>query len=253
MISDDVLWKPDDPNLDILPLWKGTGGAGLTAPFVDTHVAVRFLGGVDNKSDATAPNCTDRVRGLRSPGGVDRLGLWCDLAVRQPDGSLKTRFDLIRSRLDRFKNNGINLMIVLDDVPWAFVSEDSEPCQGFGCQYLPPRDPAEFAAWVGTVAAFLVKSYGEEYTSRIRWRLGTEANGPRWSNHGKLFEPYMQTYTLTMKQIKQIIPKAQVGPSNWVEVTGSSGNLSAAGSDAFQFQFYNAIANDSSIPLDWVR
>ena len=74
MIAPGVLWQPDDPNLAVLPLWNGTGGDGLTAPFVDTHIAVRFLGGVGNFSDVTAPNCTDRVKGLRGPGGVDRLG-----------------------------------------------------------------------------------------------------------------------------------------------------------------------------------
>ena len=79
---------------------RGTGGGGLTAPFVDTHIAVRFLGGVGNFSDVTAPNCADEVRGLRGPGGVDRVGRWCDLAVRQPDGSLESRFDLVRSRFD---------------------------------------------------------------------------------------------------------------------------------------------------------
>jgi hypothetical protein len=252
MIAPDVLWQPDDPNLAVLPSWRGTGGGGLTAPFVDTHIAVRFLGGVGNFSDVTAPNCTDKVTGLRGPGGVDRVGRWCDLVVRQPDGSLKSRFDLVRSRLDRFHDNGIDLMIVLDDVPWAFVGVRSETCQGFGCQYLPPKDPAEFAKWVGELAAFMLKSYGQKYASRIRWRLGTEANGPRWSNHGKVFEPYLETYTLTMKRIKQVIPAAQVGASNWVEVTGSSGNLTEGGSDAFQWKFYSALAADPSIPLDWV-
>ena len=118
MIAPGVLLQPDDPNLAVLPSWNGTGGKGLTAPFVDTHVAVRFLGGVGNFSDVTTPNCTDRVKGLRGPGGVDRLGVWCDLVVRQPDGSLLTRYDLVRSRLDRFVDNGIDLMIILDDVPW---------------------------------------------------------------------------------------------------------------------------------------
>lgn len=135
---------------------------------------------------------------------------------------------------------------------WAFVNVTSETCEGFGCQYLPPDNPAEFADWVGVLAAYLLKAYGSEYASRIRWRLGTEANGPRWSNHGKVFEPYLQTYALTMKKIRQVIPAAEVGPSNWVEVVGSSGNLTAGGSDAFQYKFYSALAEDRSIPLDWI-
>lgn len=172
--------------------------------------------------------------------------------MRQPDGSLQTRYDLVRSRLDRFVDNGLDLMIILDDVPWAFVDVRSEQCQGFGCQYLPPRDPAEFASWVGDLAGFMIKAYGGDYASRIRWRLGTEANGPRWSNHGVLFDPFLETYSRTMKRIKEVIPGAEVGASNWVEVTGASGNLTEHGSDAFQWKFYSALAADPSIPLDWV-
>ena len=118
MIADDVLWRTDDPNLAILPRWKGPAGMrNLTAPFVDTHVAVRFLGGVGNKSDVTGAECRDGLHGPQPTSGVDREGVWCDLVVRAADGSLVTRFDLVHSRLDRFFDNGVDLMIVLDDVP----------------------------------------------------------------------------------------------------------------------------------------
>ena len=172
MISPGVLWTRDDANLAILPQW--TAGGNLTVPFMDTHIAVRFLGGVSNRVDATAAGCVDRVKGLRKPGGVDRDGLWCDLVVRQPDGSLQTRFDLIHSRLDRFVDNGIDLMIVLGDVPWAFVDETppTPTCPGFGCQYLPPKDPQEFATWMGTVASYFLKSYAEKTKESSPVRVG---------------------------------------------------------------------------------
>ena len=143
MISSDVLWAHDDPNLAILPRWQPPGN--LTAPFVDTHVAVRFLGGVSNYSLATAPDCADSLARSQPSAGVDRAGVWCDLAVRQPDGSLRSRFDLVHSRLDRFVSNGIDLMIVLGDVPWAFVNVTEEQCENYGCQYLPPISCSEFA------------------------------------------------------------------------------------------------------------
>jgi hypothetical protein len=194
------LHRPNtDPNIAILPQWNSTGKGNMTVPFLDTHVAVRFLGGVSNRSAATAPDCTDRAKGLHSPGGVDVDGLWCDLVVRQNDGSLKTRFDLIHSRLDRFVDNGIDLMIVLDNVPWAFVDATSEPCQGFGCQYLPPQNATEFAEWMGSVATYFVQAYGEAYSSKIRWRLGTETNGPRWGGHGLYFNQVLECYVLTMR------------------------------------------------------
>lgn len=136
-------------------------------PFLDEHVAVRFLGGVSNLSTATRPGCTDRVeedtvygRSRRLQVGVGALtpnAVWCDLVVRDKrTGQLHSRFDLVRSRLDRYFENGINVMVVLDNVPWAFVAKSGDnatkqPCQTYGCQYLPPDDPAEFAGWVGTL------------------------------------------------------------------------------------------------------
>ena len=74
MVARDALWSVEDANLGILPQrWEGTGG-NLTIPFVDTHVAVRFLGGVSNYTNAIAGDCVDRAKGLHSPGGVDRDG-----------------------------------------------------------------------------------------------------------------------------------------------------------------------------------
>jgi hypothetical protein len=40
--------------------------------------------------------------------------------------------------------------------------------------------------------------------------------------------------------------------SNWVEVVGRSGNLTLNGSDSFQYRFYKAVADDPTLPLDWI-
>lgn len=58
------------------------------------------------------------------------------------------------------------------------------------------------------------KSWGADYASRIRWRLGTEANGPRWTNRGEYLSQYLECYKLTMERIKQTIPSAEVGVSH---------------------------------------
>lgn len=228
----------DNKNLEILPKWHPPGA--LTMPFVDEHVAVRFLGGVNNYSDATLPGCADSST------------VWCDLVRRLPDGSLESRFDLVKSRLDRYALNGLDVMIVLDNVPWAFVSVKEQVCAGFGCQYLPPDDPQEFADWIGELATYLGQTYGSEYAARIRWRLGTEANGPRWGNRGQYFQRYLDAYKLTAERIRAKIPRARVGASNWVEVMGKSGDLTPGGSDDFQYRFYAALAEDPSVPLDWI-
>ena len=76
--------------------------------------------------------------------------------------------------------------------------------------------------WIGTLAEHMLKSWGADYAGRIRWRLGTEANGPRWSNHGEYLLQYIECYKLTMERIKQLIPTAEVGASNMVRSIPSS-------------------------------
>ena len=149
MIASNALWSVHDRNLEILPRWQVDPSYKLTMPFMDTHVAVRFLGGVSPFSVATSPGCIDSVA-APEPSGVDRNGVWCDLVTRASDGSLQNRFDLVRPRLDRYVDNGMDVLIVLDNVPWAFVAHANRtgPCFSFGCQYLPPDHPAEFASWV---------------------------------------------------------------------------------------------------------
>jgi len=234
----NLLTDPDDRNIAILPKWDPKGKKSL--PLADTHVAVRFLGGVSPYADATKDGC------------VDEGGVWCDLVRRLPDGSLQNRWDLVDSRLSQFADNAVDAMIVLDNVPWAFVNITTEQCQDFGCQYLPPDDPSKFATWVGELATYMKEKFGSAWTSRIRWRLGTEANGPRWSDRGKYFDAYLESYKLTMKRIKEVLPSAQVGTSNLVEVVGSSGDFTPGGPDGFQYKFYEAIGADSSIPLDFI-
>ena len=284
VISSNALWHRDDPNIAILPKWESK--EAFTMPFVDTHVAVRFLGGVSNHSAATSPKCADAVldggaRDLRA--GVRPGEVWCDLVVREQNGTLRSRFDLVRSRLDRYFDNGIDVMIVLDNVPWAFVNTTTCANQTFGCQYLPPDDPQEFAAWVEQLAAYVASSFGDA-GRRVRWRLGTEANGPRWSDRGKYFDAFLLSYKLVAAAVRAAIPGAQVGASNWVEVVGGSGDLSPNGTDAFQWkvsaapaartralaarpaspapaplsgrcarsQFYSALAAAADVPLDWI-
>ena len=186
MIAKNAFWNIDDDNLKILPTpWIPLApNSTETIPFVDTHVAVRFLGGVSKYEQATDAACVD----IDNKDKTQRI--WCDLVVRNEQGILIPRFDLIHSRLDRYVTNGIDLLIVLDNVPYAFVTNHTQPCENFGCQYLPPNDPKEFAGFIQTMATYLVDAYGMQYASRIRWRLGTEANGPRWTDRGRYFDAY---------------------------------------------------------------
>lgn len=208
-------------------------------------MAVRFLGGVSNYTTATDSACVDSIR----------RHVWCDLAVRDHNSKhfkLTYRFDVIPGRLDRYVQAGMDLVLVLDNVPYAFVSNHSQPCQNYGCQYLPPNNATAFSLFISEMAKYLVARYGMDYAARIQWRLGTEANGPRWGGRGRYFEQYWLNYKLTMQAIRNVISTAKVGGSNWVEVTGKSGNLTRNGTDAFQYQFYSNINKDASVPLDFI-
>lgn len=248
MILPSALWSTDDPNLAILPLWEpAVPESGQTVPFMDTHVAVRFIGGVSNFSAATAPGCEDSYPDV-----------WCDLVVRNVStGELQNRFDLVQSRLGRFVAAGMDVMVVLDNVPWAFVSDtdtSSETCQNYGCQYLPPDDPEEFGNWVGELAAYLKDTWGAAFAANhVRWRLGTEANGPRWSANGEYAYRYWECYqTVAAAVKKELGAGAQVGGSNWVEVVSEGvGELTPDGKDAFQYNFYTNVSANGA-PLDFI-
>ena len=261
-------WRRDDPNLAILPTSPPRGGK-WTMPFLDTHVAVRFLGGVSTYAFATAHNCQDEV----SPQSLsswrllaERTTGWCDLVVRAPNGTLHTRFDLVRSRLDPWLEgeHPFDLMLVLDNVPWAFVANESarqQPCK-YGCQYLPPDDAEEFAQWVGTLATFVRDTYGAATAARVEWRLGTEPNAGRWAGrsdnvdslpiNSRTFERYWDTYAGCTRTIRAAIPEARIGAGNWEEQgKHAHGDLSPDGTDSFQYEFYRRVAAHPDVPLSW--
>lgn len=88
--------------------------------------------------------------------------------VRQSNGSLLTHFNLVRAALEPYFSNGIDVLIVMDDVPWAFINAAERKQQmaagcKYGCVYLPPDDPQEFCAWIGTLAAFISKEFGAKW------------------------------------------------------------------------------------------
>ena len=254
MVARNALWSIHDKNLNILPTpWKPLNKSSpYTLPFVDTHVAVRFLGGVSPFPVATTKDCKDTIS----------KNIWCDLITRNTTTHQlnNIRFDLIHSRLDRYVYAGMDLMLVLDNVPYAFVSNHSQTCQNFGCQYLPPNNATEFALFISNMAVHLVESYGLNYvTNHIRWRLGTEANGPRWGGFGVYFKQYWENYIQIANALQKIIPSVQIGASNWSPVgsdCSKRGNFTpSGGSDSFQYQFYNNFRTNNKaavVPLDFI-
>ena len=88
-----------------------------------------------------------------------------------------TRMD---ATLDVFVANGITPSpLVLDNVPYAFVEQGNRFYGGFGLGSA-PDNKTEFAEWVGgQLLPHLLQRYGEAEVGTWRFRLGTEADGPR--------------------------------------------------------------------------
>ena len=134
-------------------------------------------------------------------------------------------------------------LLVLDNIPYAFVKPENRYYLGFGLGAA-PDDPEEFAAFVGDLATHLVQRYSLELVSTWRFRLGTECDGPRighsWLNFTAPNPPfvmadgkggnytsrvngldkYVETYLAVAKEIKRVVPKAAFGPSNMAGING---------------------------------
>lgn len=156
--------------------------------FADELTIVRLLGGY------VKPGLTeDAVREL-------------DLAYRGDDGTIRYRMELLAPRLQPYLNNGYrDLTIVLDNVPYCFPAQPK--VAGFG-QIEPPRDPAEWKAFVHEVVRAIAQIVGPSGTSRLRFRVGTENNARARFDGSQ--EQYERHYADSAQAIREILPEAPV-------------------------------------------
>ena len=145
-----------------------------------------------------------------------------DLVARNATGGLELRWARLDGTLDAFLAAGVRPdPIVLDNVPYAFVAKPTFCSYG---QASAPDDPAEFAWFVEQLVRHLVARYGPANVSTWRFRLGTEANGPRlgppWTQGG--LPVYENLYVPVAQAVKRALPTAQIGPSNFAAI-GTSG------------------------------
>lgn len=216
------------------PGWEPALGASVTRPYTTGFSAPRLLGGIatHNATDDTyTPN------------------LEFEVVTRGSDGiSLVYNFSRIDATLDGFVRVGKyqDILVVLDNVPFAFVKPENRFYCSFGLGSA-PDDPQEFASFVGDLAAHMVARYGLDTVSRWRFRLGTECDGPRygppWQNltapnppfsapdgNGGIFtsrtpglDVYVETYIAVARALERVVPKAAFGPSNMAGISGGAG------------------------------
>ena len=177
------------------PLYREGNVPDLLIPFCDTVSAVRLLGGWNKKYKYY-------------PGGVDER---LDLAFRDGD-KLAFRWERLHARMDDFIKNNVNMLLVLDNVPYCFAKESSEALYG---QVMGPDDPKEYGEFIRELCKEIVRKYGRQAAEKLRFRVGTE---PDLLNHWQdSAKKYCQMYDHATAAIRDVLPKAKVGPGNFLK------------------------------------
>lgn len=225
------MFSTDDEWLGrVLPMWRvGAESEGnlLTLPFSRNLSAVRMLGGLThNWPHANA-----------SGAAFVPLPHW-DLCYRDArTGAIVHNWTRMDATLDPFVANGVRPSpLVLDNIPYAFVAEPNRFYGGFGLGSA-PDNVTEFGEFVEAMVTHLAARYGHAEVDGWRFRLGTEADGPRlgprWEgadgndpvamptasgvlknfSHG--LDQYVATYIAASAAVKRVLPHASFGPSNF--------------------------------------
>lgn len=113
---------------------------------------------------------------------------------------------LLKPRLQPYIEHGYkDLTLVLDNVPYCFPARPK--AIGLG-QIMPPRDPAEWKAFIVEVAQWIVDLFGPEGASKLRFRVGTENDSTdRWDGTR---DQYLRHYQDSVAAVLQVIPKARI-------------------------------------------
>ena len=146
-----------------MPSWLAAQGSLVTRPWTNGFSSPRLLGGLathDPKTNTWTPNLDFEVV-RRAPDGKTFVYNWTRID-RTLDG-------FVVAKTERF-------LIVLDNIPYAFVKPENRFYLSYGLGSA-PDDPQEFADFVGKFAEHLVERYGLQTVSKWRFRLGTECDG----------------------------------------------------------------------------
>ncbi len=164
-------------------------------PFADACTVVRLLGGwMDGSQDPHRANDEN------------------DLAGRDENGKIFYRWDLLKSRLDPYVEQGVEMTLVLDNFPHCFPeSGTADSGRHFG-QVTPPKDIHEWEEFVHAMCLEIKRLYGPEIQERLRFRMGTEMQDDR--RFAGTFEEYCRVYDHAAKAVKEVFPKALFGPFN---------------------------------------
>ena len=139
--------------------------------------------------------------------------------LRRSNGTLAYRWQLLWERLDPLVNNSIHLIVVLDNVDYAFVKNASVGTYG---QSKAPDHLPEYGAFISDLVQRCVDRYGMSTASRFWWRVATEPNTGRGGTGQNVpapdeakIETYVDYYLAVEMAIRRVLPTAVVGPGNF--------------------------------------
>jgi hypothetical protein len=182
-------WKIEPMTDQWLDTTAGSYYRCCTQPFTDTIATVRILGG-------WVPSI---------PGGARN-----DLVYKDSTGHLHYRWKLLKARIDPVLANGMRPLIVLDNVPYAFVSH---PLIGVYGQIMGPDHPERYGHFIEALCRQLVMLYGFDNANQWQFRVLTEPN--EHGHWGDTDEKYVAMYDYAVTAVKAVLPGAMIGPGNF--------------------------------------
>jgi len=194
------------PDIDLK--YAAKPGMAREIPFVDSVTIVRFLGGYRE----------DWLRKFRQLD--ERLGRRSlDYAIRESDGSLWFRPELIRQRLEPYLAAGYraqDITIMLQNVPWDLATKDGRPpvMTEWG-RSSPPGDLDEWSRLIRQFALDL-QAYLGPAASELEFETCGECD--QKANFDGSATEFFQFYAATDRALHSVLPAASLTPG---EFTGN--------------------------------
>ena len=177
-------------------------------PFVDSFTIVRFLGGY-------------REDWLRNFQQLDeRLGRRSlDYAIRQSDGSLHFRPELIRRRLEPYLAAGYrtrDITIMLQNVPWDLATKDGRP--PLMTEWGRSSPPGGLDEWSRLIRQFALdlQAYLGSAASDIQFKTCGECD--QKANFDGSAAEFFQFYATTDRALHSVLPDAALSPGEFTGI-----------------------------------
>lgn len=217
---------------DIDIAYAKKAGMAQEIPFVDTFTINRFLGGYAETS-LKKFNLWDAQLGPRS----------MDYVVKNDDGSLRFRSELIKQRLTPYLEAGYSpqdITLDLDNIPQDLARS---PDAGVWGQRSPPADLQQWSAAISHFASD-IKSYLGASTSLLSFKTGAEFD-EKASFNGTSAD-FFAYYVATDKGLHAVLPDAPLSPGEFTAMGTCAPQIPTCVYDTSQFLQF-AAANQLKI------